>query len=403
MKRLFWLGACGGFLLGGCGGITDGGPVGTGITSSIVGNVVAVQDPAPILSLENVAAQSSAGDAPELAAVTRIQGIAVSLVERPEIANSTDADGAFHLEGDFSGAVTLRFETDGLEVDQSLDVPSGGVTVLLDIELDESGLQAEAGQQLELFAKVRDVDCAGALVVVEDRGGSIFEIALLDETVIRRDGRPEEAVSCSAIRRGISIRSRGFLDELDGNLLEATFLTLGASPNDTPPAEELIGLVGKLAIIDCRAGSVVIDDRRHRVRIRLLEDTRIESEAGLNLLCEDLVLGSSARGVGILNLAKPGPLDGLRLVIGEGPTPDDTLRIRGFVAEKDCAASVLQIALGEASLALRVTPQTRIEPRIGCARIPLGASVRGVGVPSTVLPGGFDALTLNFTRVKDRD
>jgi hypothetical protein len=74
-------------LLAGCAGAEGGGPIGTGITSSVAGNVVAVVDD---------------GGASEAAALA-VPAVAVSIDEAPGVATITDADGNFTLEGDFSG------------------------------------------------------------------------------------------------------------------------------------------------------------------------------------------------------------------------------------------------------------------------------------------------------------
>ena len=119
--------------------------------------------------------------------------------------------------------------------------------------------------------------------------------------------------------------------------------------------------------------------------------------------CEDLVLGSEVRAIGVLDLAKPGAIAGLELIQGEGPRPGETLRIRGVLEEKDCADSVLWVAFGKTTFGVRLTEQTKTTPPVSCERLPLGVLVRGEGLPSEVIPNGFDALVLKFSRLKDDD
>src|SRR5262249_62088274 len=114
---------------------SDGGPVGTGIssTSAISGNIVAVQ------TTGTVASDSTA---PLLPPIT------VSIDGVPDARTMADSGGNFVLSGDFEGALTLRFTVPQYQVTQPLDVPAGSAIVLQDIELQPEGVIAQAARQL---------------------------------------------------------------------------------------------------------------------------------------------------------------------------------------------------------------------------------------------------------------
>ena len=140
-------------VLAGCagGGIAaDGGPIGTGITASVAGNVVAV-----VASSD--AAQATALDLP---------AVTVSIDEVPGVETVTDTEGNFALDGDFAGEVTVRFRSGDVEGTQRVDVPTGALVVLADVVVAPGQIDAEAGRQVGFLAHVLSADCgAGELVV----------------------------------------------------------------------------------------------------------------------------------------------------------------------------------------------------------------------------------------------
>ncbi len=172
--------------LAACGGANvDGGPIGTGITTSVVGNVVAV-----------------AGDG---TTTDELPPITVSLDEVPEVTATTDGEGNFALDGGFAGALTLRFRTAGVDAALPVDVPAGAVLVLSGIVLSPSSVEAEAGRQLGFVGRVTHVDCAAGVLDVEDRREPprVFRVELLPETLVqRRGGAP---ASCADVAAGVSM------------------------------------------------------------------------------------------------------------------------------------------------------------------------------------------------------
>ena len=290
-------------LLWGCGGglgigITDGGPVGTGISASVVGNVVAVEDFEAVENTADLGSASATGEAPELEGLASVDGIDVSLVEFPDLATTTDTDGNFSIDGEFSGAVTLRFQTTDFETEQELDIPTGGVVVLSDIELDADGVTAEAGRQILGAGRVREVNCAAGELRVEDRDGDRLDVTLIDDTEFLRGG---SAASCDDIRKRDDIAVEGLLDDLGGRGVTALRIVIG--PDDSPPQlERQVALRGNIIVIDCDAGGIAIHDGKHLVRIRLPADAVIRTPQDRPLACEDLTLGDRVTGGGTLNL-----------------------------------------------------------------------------------------------------
>ncbi len=394
-STLFFAGCGGGLGLG-----IDGGPVGTGISASVVGNIVAVEEPDAFASTEDLASTSSIDDATSLEDLASIDGIDVSLVEFPDVATTTNAEGNFGLDGDFDGAVTLRFRTPEFEIEQSIEVPSGGVVVLSDIELDRDGVNAEAGRQLGLVGRVREIDCTAGQIRLEDRRDTRFTIELLDDTEFSRRG---EAFSCLDIRRDDTISVEGLSDDIGGRSVTALVIEVDPDDSQPRPVERQVAFLGNIAAVECAARLVAIHDGDHLIRVRLAPDIQIRTAQDRRLDCEDLALGDRVTGGGLLDLTRPGLVHGNVLIVGGRLGPRAELRIRGIVAAADCEESVLQVAFQQGAIAaVRILPETiiRAPDNFSCERLPGQFSVEGTGVVSADLPGGLDAVELKFRRVK---
>jgi len=381
----------------GCGGIADGGPVGTGITASVVGNVVAVEDPTTLSSAASLSAAPTSG--PALDEIAQVEGIEVELVEFPDLRTTTDMDGNFSLDGAFSGAVTLRFRTADLQVDQPLDVPSGSVVVLSDIQLAPDRVTAEAGRQLAATGTAVEIDCAGGRLELEDLRGDRIDVTLLAETTFRRAG---SAVTCTDIARRDPVSVEGLLDDLRGRALTALVVTIAPNSADRPPIERRVAFLGNIVAIDCRAGALSLHGERHLFRVRTTPATQIRDRRGDALECTDLALGDRITGGGLLDLRRPGFVRGQLLVRSGRLGPGAPLPIRGVVVATECDRDLLLVALGGAVVTVRIVPETTIEPpEVVCANIPVGlAAVRGNGLVSTEIPGALDARRLSFTRIQ---
>ncbi len=393
----------------GCGGagglgITDGGPVGTGISASVVGNVVAVEDSDAFGDTASVALVSAATSDPGIGDLAALDDIEVSLDEFPDVSTSTDADGNFNLDGEFSGALTLRFRTDGLDVLQPIEVPTGGVVVLSDILLDEAGVTTEAGRPLDLVGRVRSIDCGAGTMLVEDRDDKRFDVTLIEETEYVRGSADAE---CVDVRENDTVSVDGLQGELERRSLTALSIEIDPDDSRPPRLERQVAVRGDLVAAHCDSSPerVVIDDGEQLIRIAVPADARIRTMQGRPLACGDLALGDRVTGQGILDLRQPGFLVGQTLIVGDRLGPGAELRISGFVAVADCDADapILQVVgPGGEVVAVRILPSTTLRTPDGysCERLRDDVSVRGKGVVSTDLPGGLDAVELRFKKVR---
>lgn len=393
---------CGG---GGLGlGITDGGPVGTGIAASVVGNVVTVEDPDGAFgTTDELASTASTSTTNELDTISSVDGIDVSIVEFPDVATTTDADGNFNLEGEFDGALTLRFRTPDLEVEQPVEVPSGGLVVLSDIELNRDGVIAEAGQQLDLVGKVASVDCDAGRLSIEDRGGARFEVTIVDETrFVRRDN----AASCDDIRNRDDVAVDGLQDDVAARDVTALVIEIDPDEDRPRPIEKGVVFLGNIAALDCANNRFAVHNGKNLIRVQITDTTRIETRGGETVACDDLRLALRVTGEGTLNLRRPGLVMADRLTIGLPASPGAPIPISGRIVGADCEAGVLQVFHEGVLTAVRITPETRVDARrdFECQDAQRNElSVRGEGVVSTELPGGIDAVRIEIRSAKKRN
>lgn len=363
--------------LAGCagGGIAaDGGPIGTGITASVAGNVVAV-----VASSDT--AQATAVALPE---------VTVSIDEVPGAETTTDAEGNFALDGDFAGALTVRFRSGDVEGTQSVDVPTGALVVLADVVVAPGTVDAEAGRQVGFLAHVLRTDCtAGTLVVEDDRKDARqFLVQLVDDTrLVRRDGG---SASCGDVAVGARVAIDGVFspDSGTGSVVTALSITLDAQRGTRPDVVEDVPFAGFVALVRCDAGTLTVADADQRTRVRIGADTIIRNRSGAALDCGDVGVGDRVAGLGRLRVKQAGAIDATSIVVGTGASAVD-VRVSGEVIGKDCAASILQLDDGDGVAAVRIGPNTVVEPDLACEEIPVGARVRGLG---RVQPGEPDVI-----------
>jgi hypothetical protein len=352
--------------LTGC-GASDGGPIGTGITASVVGNVVTSQ---PVeVSIDGVAG-----------AATR-----------------TDADGSFEIDGAFSGLVRLRFETAGVDVAQDIVVPSGSVVALTDITLSPSGVDVGAARQLDVFAEVQSVDCgAGQLDVRElAQAGEIFAVSLGSDTAIeQRDGTP---ASCADIATGSIVAIDGAFTPGDELTLTALRVTLRPDQSAQHAPVRAVPFLGHAVSVDCATGSLVIDDEAGPSQLSLDDATIIERPNHNPLACSDIHVGDQITGVGNLRLRQPGVIQATDIVVTRRTRTDIELRFAGRLGEIDCRTGLLQIVRHNAVIAVRLLPDTIVLPPTSCDGLTLTAWVTGVG---RVGPEGSSVLDAVRLRVK---
>jgi hypothetical protein len=367
--------------LAACAG-ADGGPIGTGITTSVVGNVVDVAD----------AGGTSQGLPP----------VTVSIDEAPELETTTDAEGNFALDGDFAGAVTLRFRTPDYAVTQPVDVPSGAVLVLSDLELSPGGVEAQAGRQIGFVGRVQAVDCAAGVLVVADRREppNEFRVTLLPETIVQRRGG--EPASCEDVAPGDQLGIDGVVTLRAGRVVTALRVVLAAEPAPPDPVRE-VPFSGRVAAIACARGALTLAGDEARTRLLLSAGTSLTRRDGTPLACEDLRLGDQATGLGRVRLARPGTIEATTVVVTPASRPGVELRVAGFVTLVDCTAGTFELADGDAVLLVHLTPDTVIEPPLACRDIAPGDRLTGVVRVREDERGAVDAVLLRFRRATARD
>jgi len=384
-----WVFACAALI--GCAG-SDGGPVGTGISTSsasISGNVIDVQ---------TTSAASVAADAATLPSIT------VS-IDGTNARTSADADGNFELSGDFSGSVTVRFTVPQFQVTQALDVPAGSAIVLQDVELSSDGVQAQAARQLDFNGRVALVDCTDGTLLVDDNRDPDMQLTvqlLADTTVTRGNG---DSVSCADIAGGDAVEIEGYIQlqpAPTGRVIAALTVVLAPPlPSEQPPPVQDVAFAGDVAALNCDAGFVVIDDSLHRSRVHLSGATVITgTDSGL-IGCPDLALGEHVAGRGQITLADPGLIEASSL-LATASAVSDTLRVFGFVSYIDCAAGLLLLNDPSTTTPVQVLAGTVIvlndNTPLQCADIDLGDRVSGAGQISTSTPGAIDAAMLVLSR-----
>ena len=368
---------------------SDGGPVGTGIssTSAISGNVVDVQT--DMTTTNGTSAQP-------------LPPIQVSVDGLPNATTMADAAGNFVLSGNFDGTVTLRFTVPQYQVTQELDVPAGSAIVLQDIELRPDGVGAQAARQLDFFGTVDLVDCTDGTLLVHERraGGTQFLVHLDDQTSIETAAGASQ--SCTAIRLGSAVAVEGSIAYATDRTITALVVTIAPAPPSGPPPRQVeVQFLGAIAALDCDAGFVVVDDSTQRTTVQLTTRTVLR-DAGRAFTCGDLHLGDPVRGEGQINLRMPGIIVATQLVVTGPPNTGRPLRFVGVVATIDCAAGTLQVRDDETAIDVQLSSTTVITRRNGqplaCTEIQPGNRVQGTGQIAAGDPGTLDATQITVTR-----
>lgn len=300
MRRLCTLLAAFAALLVGCS--ADGGPVGSGISSSIGGNIVGVD--------QNVSTTDSGGGA-TLPAVT------VSIDQHPGISTTTDSDGTFELDGDFSGQITLRFRTGQIVATQALDIPAGSTTVLQDITVRPQRIDLGGARQLGFFGHIRLVDCTDGTLLVDDRRSiaNQFLVHLLPQTVISTaDGQP---LQCSDLHDGDPIGIQGLI-RLSDLTIDAVGITVAPPPPGAPQPVQQLRFVGTAAFINCQLG-LLVREVSGTVRINILPSTVITDDQQQPLPCTAIQVGDHIDGQGSIKIRRPDVVDAISMVVTPAP------------------------------------------------------------------------------------
>jgi len=353
-------------LLSGCGGFEDGAPVGTGITTRVVGNVVDTTAP-----------------------------VEVSLDEYAAIATRSDADGYFELAGDFSGDVSLRFTTADYAVVERLAVPLDSALALSDVELSQDGVDVQSTLQLDFAGRVQRADCASGFLTVIDPTTSTtsYRVEIDSDTTITRSSDGTVA-ACSDITTGTGVIVDGFAEEGATRRLIALRIIVGSdTPGPVAPTYTL-PLSGNVVAIDCERRAVHIANELSRTRLRLDRQTTIADAGGAALACETIQIGDRITGSGVFELQRPASIRATALVVAPETRSNVRLRFVGNLTVIDCASGALQLDYQRALTLVRLTENTVFEADVSCAVLQLGDRVSGAGRVRPAHPGEIEASRL---------
>jgi hypothetical protein len=164
----------------------EGGTRGSGISTSVLGNVVS----SPVAT----------GLEPE-----DLGGIRV-VVEGTHASATTAADGSFELLGPFDGMETMRFEPPGGGTAQlAINVPAAGTLTLNNVHLDVAqGTASVETQDVAFDGVVVSTDCSGGSMVMNSAKqvrGDVDNYIVDLETSTLEDPDGNE-VPCAAVRAG---------------------------------------------------------------------------------------------------------------------------------------------------------------------------------------------------------
>ena len=185
MKRDIFLGLLL-LLLSSCGFSADGGGRGTGITSTIQGNVASVQNSGTPMN--------------------DVEGIRVTVMGRAAHGVS-DQSGVFAVQGQYEANLTLLFtrRSDHLRAQISVDVPAEGTLTVSGVHVDNlHGTATADSQQVEFLGKIIQVNCSAQTLTMiaakhAPNDSDTYLLQLNNSSVTDSQGNP---VSCSQISDG---------------------------------------------------------------------------------------------------------------------------------------------------------------------------------------------------------
>lgn len=281
-------------VLAGC-GLADGGPIGTGIVASVSGNIVETEG-----VLEIVASDDST-----TGAILAQSGVVVSLDEVPGAETTTDDDGTFVLEGEFAGALTLRFRTASIDATTAIDVPAGAALVLSEIEIHGEAISTGGVRTLNVLGQIAEIDCGtGELILIERQHDRRVTVLLDDETVFvaASDGRE---VACSAIARDARIAVGG-TPERGSPTIRADLIQLDPAREDQrPPEREEVRFHGVILQRDCSVPGIRIRNRDEVFRLGFTATTLLRNLDHQEIPCRALEVGAIITGRGFVDLVRP--------------------------------------------------------------------------------------------------
>ncbi|MGD9762722.1 MAG: hypothetical protein AB7V27_03295 [Candidatus Binatia bacterium] len=328
---------------------SEGGVTGTGVSSSVSGNI----------RLVNAAAERAELPFP----------IRVSIEGMPDLTAVTDDEGSFALRGGFSGAIVLTFADASRGASLGglpLEVPAGSEVILENIEIDPGVPPSErvrpaAVRQLDVFGRLDMVECEGAgagTVLISDDSAPPhqFLIVLSGETEIAaRDGDP---LVCDDLEPGMAVRVEGLLRLEDQTTVALLVVTTSARPPRSPGGEPRPErLRGAVVAVDCAAGTVeveqVVGAEAVSRTVQLFADTEIRCAADppIECACADIHVGTAVAVSGTISPRRPGVVRAELVTIGQGPL---RLELAGRVHRINCADRELTVREERLDEALRV-------------------------------------------------
>jgi hypothetical protein len=267
----------------------DGGPTGTGISTSIRGNVIAVES-------------STGATEPTTTAVQ------VTIDEMPGIQDTTDAAGDFELNGTFSGLLMLRFTALDVSATQALDVPAGSDIVLEDVIIGRHAIQLRSARQLGFLGSVALVDCEAGDLLIDDRAPrkNQFLVRLVPDTILVDGGG--NSVPCSALRVGAPVAIEGVI-RLAERTIEAITVTVDPpEPGEPSPLIET-SFSGTIMLINCQSAMAQMEGSTGTVRLRFSDQTSLLDYDGQATGCSAIAPGDAVEGTGYIRVRRPEVVD----------------------------------------------------------------------------------------------
>lgn len=351
--------------LGAC-AASEGGPVGSGITSFVAGNVIDVQSESSAEA--DAAAALTAGAAAGAGSIASV----LITIDEAGLETTTGSDGAFELAGELAGPTTLRFrdpQDRSLLGEVTVDVPPGATVFLRDVEirrdLDVPVLHPDP-LVFNFVGDVADLDCAeGVLRVRGSDGGSSVELVLRlrdEEALVDAGGA---TVPCSTLRPGDRVALEEGVAALDANVVDAVRLVVDPSRGPDPQRSEFPATRrGVLLRADCAGALLVLQDDRHGdlVAVRIGADTVLEcGEDTAPCACDDLQLGDRVEARGVRRRGNLDVLEAAVVTVGRNADAFVIERLSGDVEEIDCAGGSLTIGgLQLAEHALAAADRVRV-------------------------------------------
>lgn len=293
----------------GCASSGDGGPVGSGISASMVsGNIVTITSP----SLRTRQGQDAGAT---------LEPVLVSIDEAPTVIANTDADGNFLLNGAFSGPVTVRFSTAEFSAPQALDVPAGSVVILQDVGIKSGAVRIGSLRQLSFFGTVALTDCDDNVVVVNDRRKPTpdqFLVWLRSDTSIINAGG--EALTCATLQVGQSLSVQGAIElstrSSSSSITALVIVVAPPTPGTLQPIEQ-VRVLGTIRAVNCvDSDNILLVGPAGISQVKLSASTVIEGGADQQpLTCQDLSVGDTLDGQGLIDIHDPGHIDAQTLTV----------------------------------------------------------------------------------------